>query len=1618
MEAEFEQNAMDKKCAEIERRNLLIENDSILADCLSNELLYSVMNAVNTVSRFSELHDAYTVEQACKVELEAEISKLKHKIKKDEHGEMIKRFSNLEIDHLNLQLKVENEKVKQHYKELYDSIKITRAKTIKKTSSLLTENEKLKAQLKGKMECVTMNTVKPKVLVPGVNSSTEASGSKPRSNTKHNRILPAKSDNKKKVEDHPRNNKSNLKQENRVDSSISSKRTVVQIVLWYLDPGCSKHMMGNRSRLKNFVKNFIGKFRFENDHFGAITGYGDYVISVSVIFRVYYVEGLGHNLFYGGQFYDSDLEVAFRKHSHYVRDVNSVDLLKGSHGSNLYTISVEDMMKSSPICLLSKASKNKSWLWHRRLNHLNFGTINDLARKDLVRGLPRLKFEKDHLCSACQLRKSKKYTHKPKSENTIMEVLHTLHMNLCGPMRVSKDETPEFVIKFLKQIQVGLNKPVRYIRTDNGTEYFNQVLTEFYKSVGISHQKSVSRTPQQNGVVERRNRTLVEAARTMLIFSKALIFLWAEVVATACYTKNRSLIYTRHNKTPYELVHGKKPDLTFLCIFGALCYPKNDSEDLGKLKMAPVHISSGPEPILMTPGQIGSGLVPNPVPAALYVPPTNKDLEILFQLMFDEYFEPPSLERSVPPAPAVQVPVVLAADDEPFVNVFAREPSSEASSSWDVSSAESNQVIQPHDHLEKWSKDHPMDNVIANPSLEPKNFKTAMTKACWFEAMQEEIHEFDRLQVWELVPKLDCVMIIALKWIYKVKLDEYGDVLNNKARLVAKGYRQEEGIDFEESIAPVARIEAIRIFIANATSKNMTIYQMDVKTAFLNGERKEEVYAPRARYTNSGSIKLDENPLGIPVDQTRFRGMTGSLMYLTASRPDLIFAVCMCARYQAKPTKNHLEVIKQVFWYLRGTINIGLWYSKDTAMALTAYANADHAGFQDTRRSIDVNLFLLVPVKAHLSIRKSNLLMDLQKMQKNPIFGISVDILQNTNFFSAFTASVDVPSIYIQHALEITPKDSAHPFVPPPTGDLVIDFVNNLGYPEDLQFISKMYVNSLYQSWRTILSMINQWLTRKTSGDDRPRHPVLQMLWGVVTGINVDYAELIWEEFIQAIKNFFSDAANLKVPTKKPEPHIIPYFRFTKMIIYYLGSQHNIHRRPQSPVHIVADDYPLGNLKFVSKEGVDDVFRMAIPKDLITEAIQNSEYYKKYLEMAARKPRQPTTKTGEDGRKKKKAPESDKSKQPFPAKQTRHVKEKTSKPTPSKKIQDEESQPAVEPQVEDDEYNLQRGLIRKLPEVKGNGKGELQQLKMHLLDPLSSPADSTNDAGKLKMLLLLKPSNNEGGYRESSKCWKKVKGEEVLHTVALEERTSELDEGQAKSDPKSRERLMWKTKVESWSLFHHQASSSVLHISPIIDLSHPKPMSPPVQEPIFTTTTATTTTLLPPPSPQPQSTTDPDLANRISALEKRIKEAVHNALQAPLCERFIDLSEFQMKEILHDWMFESGSYISHPDHITLYEALEVSMQRDNNDKLHEAVATSRKRRRDDQDPPPPPPKDYDRSKKKSRILMLLLQNSLPLKKDMQESEDTGAAHLPKIKTRPDWLKPLPEEETSKTPEPD
>nr|GFA24462.1 hypothetical protein [Tanacetum cinerariifolium] len=616
------------------------------------------------------------------------------------------------------------------------------------------------------------------------------------------------------------------------------------------------------------------------------------------------------------------------------------------------------MMASSPIYLLSKASKTKSWLWHRRLSHLNFGAINHLARQCLVRGLSKLKFEKDHLCSACSMGKSTKKTHKPKSEDTNQEKLYLLHMDLCGPMRVE---------------------------SVNGKKYILVIVDDYSRFTW-------------NGVIERRNRTLIEAARTMLIYAQAPLFLWAEAVATTCFTQNRSIIRLRHGKTPYELLHSKLPDLSFFYVFSALCYPTNDKTihvDFDELTaMASEQSSSGPTLNNMTPGTISSRLVRSSSSSTSYASPSRNDWDLLFQPMFDELLNPP-------PSVVNQAPEVIAPIAEVIPQVV-------------VDSTVSTR-LQLHEQAFFCYYDAFLTSV------EPNTYKETLTQACWIEAMQEELNEFEHLEVWELVPRPDQVMVITLKWIYKVKLDELGGILKNKARLVARGYRREEGIDFDESFAPVARLEAIQIFLAYAAHKNMIVYQMDVNIAFLNGNLREEVYvsqpngfvdpdnpnhvyklkkalyglkqASRAWYDmlssfllsqdfSKGSValfirrngndlllkyefkscdpvdtpmveksKLDEDREGKVVDPSHYRGMISTLLYLTASKPDLQFAICMCARYQAWPTEKHVHAVKRIFRYLRGTVNRGLWYPKDSSVALKAFADADHAVCQDTRRS-------------------------------------------------------------------------------------------------------------------------------------------------------------------------------------------------------------------------------------------------------------------------------------------------------------------------------------------------------------------------------------------------------------------------------------------------------------------------------------------------------------------------------------------------------------------------------------------------------------------------------------------------------------------------------------------
>ncbi|GJY52445.1 retrovirus-related pol polyprotein from transposon TNT 1-94 [Tanacetum coccineum] len=754
------------------------------------------------------------------------------------------------------------------------------------------------------------------------------------------------------------------------------------------------------------------------------------------------------------------------------------DLLTGNRGTDLYTISFQETTSSNPICLMAKASPTQAWLWHRRLSHLNFDYINLLSKKDVVIGLPKLKYVKDQLCYSCEVSKAKRSSFKSKTVPSSKGRLNLLHMELCGPMRVVSINGKRYILGIVDDY--SRFTWTLFLRSKDETP---ETLNAFFKEEGIEHQTSTPRTPEHNNVVERRNRTLVEAARMMLSASKLPLFFWAEAIATAFYTQNRSIIIPTHENTIYHIINDRKPSIKHLHIFSCTCYLTRDGENIDKIKekgdpcilvgystqskgyrvynkrtrliVESIHLRFDEikEITEMFVANDTSGLVPqrqkasdydnygpvpqlqNVSPSADTTVPSQQELDLLFGPLYDEFFNagissvnnsssptdnskqqdtPPTMniQSSTEPTNLTNVNLVVNNDNQvedtqfqqdEFINPFCT-PVREITESFsrNIDNSNIHTFYQPYDFEYRWTKDHPLEQVRRNPSkpvqtrrqlatdlemcmfaltmstAEPKTIKEAMADSAWIEAMQEELHQFDRLQVWELVDK------------------PFG--------------KNEEGIDFEESFALVARLEAVRIFVAYAAHKSFPIYQMNVKTAFLNGLLKEEVYveqqdgfvdpdhsekvyrlrkalyglkqAPRAWYDEllnflmskgftKGTIdptlftiryeedillvqiyakyaleilkkhgmekcdtvgtpmatkpKLDADLSGKLVDQTDYRSKIGSLMYLTTSRLDILQAVC--------------------------TINMRFWYPKDSGFELTAFLDADHAGCIDTSKS-------------------------------------------------------------------------------------------------------------------------------------------------------------------------------------------------------------------------------------------------------------------------------------------------------------------------------------------------------------------------------------------------------------------------------------------------------------------------------------------------------------------------------------------------------------------------------------------------------------------------------------------------------------------------------------------
>ncbi|GJZ17417.1 putative ribonuclease H-like domain-containing protein [Tanacetum coccineum] len=705
---------------------------------------------------------------------------------------------------------------------------------------------------------------------------------------------------------------------------------------------------------------------------------------------------------------------------------------------------------------------------------------------------------------------------KTKAFSPSTKPLFMLHMDLFGPTFVSslmhkkyclvvtddfsrfswvfflrtKDETSEILKNFIKEIENLVDKKVKIIRSDNGTEFKNHVMDEFCREKGIKREYSVARTPQQNGVAERKNRTLIEAARTMLADSKLPTTFWAEAVSTACYVQNRVLVVKPQNKTPYELFRGIKPAIGFMKPFGCHVTILNTLDKLGKfdgksdegffvgyslsskafrvynirtrkvqenlhvgfLENKPMVEGNGPKWLFdldsltnsMNYVPIVAGTFSN-VSAGIQEGESSissqQDQDCIFMPIWKDasYFEDSSLQsddgiddHQVNTAVhklygsrelSTAAPEVNTATSEGLMGpIPTTEDTQEEDQGFDLGNLSPSYAVSSTPHT-RIHKDHPIDHVIGDVQSsvqtrrmttsyselgflsaiyegkthqdlhtclfacflsqeEPKRISKALSDPAWVEAMQEELLQFKLQNVWVLVDLPKGHRAIGTKWVYRNKKDERGIVVRNKARLVAQGHTQEEGIDYDEVFAPVARIEAIRIFLSYVLFGFHCYQRMSKVVSYMVIE--EEVYvcqppgiedtaillslhkvvkgsiwthqAPELDVKSASTLTDLERPLvkdsdADDVDEHLYRSMIGSLMYLTASRPDIMFAVCACARFQVSPKTSHLLAVKRIFRYLKGKPSLGLWYSKDSPLELVAYTDSDYAGATLDRKS-------------------------------------------------------------------------------------------------------------------------------------------------------------------------------------------------------------------------------------------------------------------------------------------------------------------------------------------------------------------------------------------------------------------------------------------------------------------------------------------------------------------------------------------------------------------------------------------------------------------------------------------------------------------------------------------
>ncbi|GJZ16567.1 putative ribonuclease H-like domain-containing protein [Tanacetum coccineum] len=781
-----------------------------------------------------------------------------------------------------------------------------------------------------------------------------------------------------------------------------------------IDSGCSGSMTGDKDKLSDFKEFKGGYVAFGNDSKGGrISGKGTIKTSCLDFEKVSYVEELKFNLLSVSQICDKKHNVLFTDKECLILSpkFKFVDedlvILRAPRKNDVYSLDLKNIIPSGGItCLVAKATKDEAVLWHRRLGHVNFKNINKLVKGNLVRGLPSKTFKLDHSCLACRKGKQHRASCKKIEERTVREPLELLHMDLFGPVLVESINRKKYCLVVTDDHKNKLRHKVKTIRCDHGTEFKNHLMNEFCAKKGIKREYSIARTPQQNGVAERKNRTLIEAARTMLADSLLPIQFWAEAVNTACYVLNRVLVTKPQMKTPYEILMGRSPNISFMRPFGCPLTILNTLDQLGKFD------GKSEEGYLLGYSTSSKGFrVYNRVtrkvqdclhvdflenqenqkgkgpdwmfdlelltPSMNYIPvrkenyadsggkvSTYDDVEDLDDQQFivhgpsinaaqNKHSEERTADKEVPLSSEEQAlhdelvslmhqESIAKVHNDAQRNAFEEEkrrialekgkesanstltlstantPSQStgntptdsdddvpkdgvfSTNSFDDENTDNEEDGAPDynnmDHTIDVSstptlrihKNHPQSQIIGKSTAgvltrrklkesasdqhqallsfiykqnrtnhkdqqtclfacflsqeEPKKVSQALADESWVEAMQEELLQFKLQDVWVLCDLPDGKRVIGTKWVFRNKRDERGTIIKNKARLVAQGYRQEEGVDYDEVFAPVARIEAIRLFLAFASFMGFTVYQMDVKSAFLYGNITEEVY--------------------------------------------------------------------------------------------------------------------------------------------------------------------------------------------------------------------------------------------------------------------------------------------------------------------------------------------------------------------------------------------------------------------------------------------------------------------------------------------------------------------------------------------------------------------------------------------------------------------------------------------------------------------------------------------------------------------------------------------------------------------------------------------------------